>query len=158
MASQCIGLHRHGKASPLIKSRFCDRGVAVAALEKERGRQPRRPLHLCALEFLELVLQFVKCLFCMLIQMAANLQFHFGNLRIGLLIQSFAAWMTSRLIPGRCSKTASIARMRPSVLSFVMCFNLKIPEHSKRQISTSHHSKRKTPPEEGAPSLALPRN
>lgn len=35
-------------------------------------------------EFLELVRQFIKCLFCMLIQMPADLQFHFGNLRIGL--------------------------------------------------------------------------
>jgi hypothetical protein len=36
-------------------------------------------LHVCALELLELVPQFIKRLFCMLIQMAADLQFHFGN-------------------------------------------------------------------------------
>src|SRR5205823_3619597 len=81
-------------------------------------------------------------LFFMLIQMAADLQFHFGNLRIGLplrfLIQSFAAWMG--LISGRCSKTASMARMRPSVSSFVMCFNLQIPE-----IRTAITAKRKLP-------------
>jgi hypothetical protein len=61
-----------------------NRGVAVAAHEKERSRQPRQPLHLCPLEFFELILQFIKRLFCMLIQMAADLQFHFGSLRIGL--------------------------------------------------------------------------
>ena len=61
--------------------------------------------HTAALAFmrlgLELVPQFIKCLFCPLIQMVADFQFHFGKLRIGFLIQSFAAWMTSRLIPGK---------------------------------------------------------
>jgi len=38
-------------------------GVAVAVDEKEKGRQPRWALHLCALQFLELVRQFIKCLF-----------------------------------------------------------------------------------------------
>jgi hypothetical protein len=42
--------------------------------------------------------------------------------RLGFLIQSFAAWMTSRLISGKCSKTASMARMRPSVSSFCHAF------------------------------------
>jgi len=63
-------------ASSSIESRF---EVAVAVDDKERGRQPKRPLHVCALELLELVPQFIKRLFCMLIQMAADLQFHFGN-------------------------------------------------------------------------------
>jgi len=48
--------------------------------------------------------------------------------RLGFLIQSFAAWMTSGLIPGRCSKTASMARMRPSVSSFIMRFNSNFPK------------------------------
>ena len=103
-----------------------------------------------ALEFLELVRQFIKCLFCMLIQMAADLQFHFGNLRIGLplrvRIQAFAACMTPGLISGRWSKTASMARMRPSVSSFVMRFNLQIPE-----IRTAITAKENGP--EGATSL-----
>jgi len=63
-------------ASSSIELRF---EVAVAVDDKERGRQPKRPLHVSALELLELVPQFIKRLFCMLIQMAGDLQFHFGN-------------------------------------------------------------------------------
>ena len=70
-------------ASPSIESRFETEELRPPVKKKEAAK-PRRPLHLCALAFLELVLQFIKCLFCVLIQMAADFQFHFGNLRIGL--------------------------------------------------------------------------
>lgn len=66
--------------------------------------------------------------------------------RLGFRIQAFAACMTLGLISGRCSKTASMARMRPSVSSFVMRFNLQIPE-----ISTAITAKENGP--EGATSL-----
>jgi hypothetical protein len=60
-STDVVSLRRRGPLS------FCSLRLAVAALE-----------------FLEMARQFIKCLFCMLIQMAADLQFHFGNLRIGL--------------------------------------------------------------------------
>jgi len=44
-------------ASSSIEARF---EVAVAVDDKERGRQPKRPLHVCASELLELVPQFIK--------------------------------------------------------------------------------------------------
>jgi hypothetical protein len=53
-------------------------------LMKKRRTPTEAAFALCPLEFLELILQFIKCLFCLLIQMAADFQFHFGNLRIGL--------------------------------------------------------------------------
>ena len=37
MASQCIGLHRHGKASPLIKSRFETEELRLPLLKKKEA-------------------------------------------------------------------------------------------------------------------------
>ena len=71
----------------------------------------------------------------MLIQMPADLQFHFGNLRIGLPLRVpdpiFRCLDDIAVNLRQCSKTASMARMRPSVSSFVMRFNLQIPEIRK---------------------------
>jgi hypothetical protein len=86
MASQSNGLHRHGNppgdfmlALPSIESRFETEELRLPPIKKKEAAKARWSLHLSVLEFLELVLQSIKCLFCMLIQMPADFQFHFGK-------------------------------------------------------------------------------
>jgi hypothetical protein len=117
--------------SPRIESRFDTLELRFPLMKKKKATN-RDGLAFRPIELFGMERQFLKCFFACsskwpLICNFTSATFESGC-RLGFLIQSFADWMTWGLISGRCSRTASMARMRPSVSSFVMRLTSKFPK------------------------------